>query len=84
MGEVITFLQSLLTRISRENAPEAYVLLLSSIAHAKALAGDTEGTKTDMDECAKILDELDGVEPSVHAAYYEVAADYYKVRLHLR
>ncbi|CAE6511057.1 unnamed protein product [Rhizoctonia solani] len=33
-----------------------------------------------MDECQKLLDDLDGVEPSVHAAYYEVAADYYKAK----
>lgn len=44
--------------------------------------GDMAGTKVDIDECAKVLDDLDGVEPTVHAAYYGVAADYYKVRTH--
>lgn len=39
-----------------------------------------EGTKTDIDESGKLIDQLDGVESSVHAAYYGVSADYYKVR----
>ena len=55
-------------------------MLLASIAHAKLVYGDLEGTKTDMDSAWKILDPLDGVEGSVNAAYYGVAADYYKVR----
>ncbi|KAF9514396.1 hypothetical protein BS47DRAFT_1343163 [Hydnum rufescens UP504] len=79
-NEILTFLISLLSRLSKTDAPEAYVLLLSSLAHAKLLFGDTEGTRVDMEESAKILDELDGVEPSVHAAYYGVAADYYKAK----
>jgi 26S proteasome regulatory subunit N9 len=57
------------------------VLLLATIAHAKLLYGDVEGTKTDMDEAWKILDSLEGVENAVNAAYYGVAADYYKVCL---
>jgi len=32
-----------------------------------------------MDTAWKVLDTLDGVENSVNAAYYGVAADYYKV-----
>jgi 26S proteasome regulatory subunit N9 len=59
------------------------VLLLATIAHAKLLYGDVEGTKTDMDEAWKILDSLEGVENGVNAAYYGVAADYYKVCLSL-
>ncbi len=33
-----------------------------------------------MDKCSKVLDSLDSVEPAVNAAYYNVAADYYKVK----
>ena len=36
-----------------------------------------------MDEAWKILDSLEGVENAVNAAYYGVAADYYKVCLSL-
>jgi len=56
------------------------VLLLASIAHAKLLYGDLEGTRSDMDAAWKILDTLENVESGVNAAYYGVAADYYKVR----
>lgn len=55
------------------------MLLLANIAHAKLLYGDLEGTKTDMDTAAKTLDQLEGVENAVNAAYYCVSADYYKV-----
>ncbi|KDQ23615.1 hypothetical protein PLEOSDRAFT_1086107 [Pleurotus ostreatus PC15] len=73
-----------------ENAPdapptsqssiEAYVLLLATIAHTKLVFGDLEGTKTDMDAAWDVLDRLDGVENGVRAAYYGVAADYYKAK----
>ncbi|KLO16511.1 hypothetical protein SCHPADRAFT_848095 [Schizopora paradoxa] len=76
----LSFLTSLLARINTEKAPEAHVLLLSTLAHAKLLYGDLEGTKSDMDTAWKILDNLDGVEPGVNAAYYSVAADYYKAK----
>jgi 26S proteasome regulatory subunit N9 len=78
-NDILTSLTALLSRISKTDAPEAYILLLSSLAHAKLLFGDIEGTRTDLDECSKVLDELDGVEPTVHASYYGVAADYHKV-----
>lgn len=74
------FLTSLLSRIDKEKAPEAHVILLTAIAKAKLLFGDKQGTKTDIDAAQKILDSLDSAENSVNAAYYRVAADYYKVR----
>lgn len=77
----IAFLTDLLTRIDTDASPEAHVLLLATLAHAKLSYGDIEGTKTDIDAAWKILDELSGVENSVNAAYYSVAADYYKVSL---
>ena len=33
-----------------------------------------------MEAAWKILDDLDGVDPAVNAAYYSVAADYYKAK----
>ncbi len=57
------------------------MLLLTTIAHAKLLYGDLEGTRTDMDSAWKVLDNLEGVDNGVNAAYYLLAADYYKVSL---
>ncbi|EIW56758.1 proteasome regulatory particle lid subunit RPN9 [Trametes versicolor FP-101664 SS1] len=74
----LQFLTDLLERVNTEKSPEAHVLLLSSLAHAKLLYGDHEGTKNDIDAAWKVLDELSSVDPSVNAAYYGVAADYYK------
>ncbi|KAG8922705.1 26S proteasome regulatory subunit [Tulasnella sp. 419] len=79
-NQILEFLTSLLGRISKEDSPAAYVLILSSLAYAKLLFGDLVGTKADIDECAKVLDDLDGVEASVNASYYGVAADYYKAK----
>lgn len=75
------FLSSLLSRIDKTEHPAAFVLALSSLAHAKLVFGDMIGTKTDIDACSKILDDLDGVEKNVSASFYGVAADYYKVPL---
>lgn len=61
-------------------APEAYALSLSSLAYAQLLLGDLEGCKKRLDECEKLLNEQDTVEPVVNAGYYGVAADYYKVK----
>ncbi|KAI3603904.1 proteasome regulatory particle subunit [Moniliophthora roreri] len=76
----LNFLTSLLSRLDKEKSQEAYVLLLATIAHAKLLYGDLDGTKTDMDSAWKILDNLEGVDTGVNAAYYGVAADYYKAK----
>jgi 26S proteasome regulatory subunit N9 len=66
--------------VSKLQQQEAHVLLLATIAHAKLVYGDVEGTKTDMDAAWKVLDTLEGVDSGVNAAYYGVAADYYKVQ----
>jgi 26S proteasome regulatory subunit N9 len=76
----LEFLTDLLSRITKDRSPDAHVLVLSTLAHAKLLFGDLEGSKTDIDAAWKILDNTDGVENSVNGAYYRVAADYYKVR----
>ncbi|KAJ7756770.1 hypothetical protein DFH07DRAFT_819878 [Mycena maculata] len=79
----LTFLTSLLARITSASSPkseEANVLLLATIARAKLLYGDLEGTKTDMDKAWAVLDRLEGVDNGVNAAYYQVAGDYYKAK----
>lgn len=59
---------------------QAYALSLSSLAYAYLLNGEQEKSKQRLDECDKIVKELDVVEPVVMGGYYSVAADYYKVR----
>ncbi|KAJ7579663.1 hypothetical protein C8J56DRAFT_280613 [Mycena floridula] len=76
----LKFLTSLRDRLSAEKSKEANIMLLSTIAHTKLIFGDLDGAKTDMDDAFKVLDDLDGVEKSVNASYYVVAADYYKAK----
>jgi hypothetical protein len=76
----LQFLVDLDKRINVENAKEAHVLLLATIAHAKLLFGDLEGTKTDLNAAEDILNELSGVDTGVNAAFYGVFAAYCKVR----
>lgn len=74
------FFKELLDRIPTSKAPDAHVLLLATISRSKLKYGDLEGAKVDMDEAWKILDDLSDVESRVRAAYYHIAAAYYKVR----
>ncbi|KAF7295172.1 Saccharopine dehydrogenase [Mycena indigotica] len=78
----LNFLTSLLSRITAapSKSEEAHVLLLATIARAKLLYGDLEGTKADMDKAWSVLDRLEDVDNGVNAAYYQVAGDYYKAK----
>ncbi|KAF9016310.1 hypothetical protein BDZ89DRAFT_1022829 [Hymenopellis radicata] len=89
----LVFLTELLARIeggkaeATERTPRegaevegAKVLLLATIGHAKLVYGDLEGTKGDMDKAWQVLDGLEGVDSQVNAAYYVLAADYYKAK----
>ncbi|KAF8731585.1 hypothetical protein AX14_004657 [Amanita brunnescens Koide BX004] len=76
----LSFLTSLLSRIDTDKSQDAHVLLLATIARAKLLYGDLEGTRSDMEKAWGVLDTLDDVEPGVNAAYYGLAADYYKAK----
>ncbi|KAJ6618236.1 hypothetical protein B0H10DRAFT_2164166 [Mycena sp. CBHHK59/15] len=69
-----------LTPTPNSKSEEANVLLLATIARAKLLYGDLEGTKTDVDKAWAVLDRLEGVDNGVNAAYYQVAGDYYKAK----
>lgn len=55
------------------------MLATMETAHFKLLLGDMVGTKEAMDQCGKIVEALDSVERGVHATYYRVSGDYYKV-----
>lgn len=43
-------------------------------------AGEYDAAKEARDQCEKILDHLDAVDLAVHASFYRVSGDYYKVR----
>ncbi|KAJ3035338.1 26S proteasome regulatory subunit [Rhizophlyctis rosea] len=59
---------------------DAYVLATMEAAHYKLLSGDLPGSKSAIDECEKILDEIPGTETVINASFYRVSADYYKAK----
>lgn len=59
---------------------DAYVVASMEIANYKLILGDDQETLNTIKECSLIVDELQGVDPVVHATYYCVAADYYKAK----
>ena len=48
-------------------------------AHYKLLQGKVQEVKESIDLCDKIIEEKPGLDSSIHASFYRVSADYYKV-----
>lgn len=72
-------MNALAEKVDTPLTQEAFVLATMEAAHYKLLLGDHEGTKAGMDACEKVLERLDSVDLAVHAAFYRVSGDYYKV-----
>jgi 26S proteasome regulatory subunit N9 len=68
-------------RVNTPATQDAYVYALVEAAALKLMLGQTEAVRKDLDAAAKILDTFDSVDPTIHAAYYRVNADYYSVCL---
>lgn len=77
--EGLAFVETLAEKVNTELTQEAYVLAVMESAHYKLLLADMEGTKVAIDKSSKILEGLDSVDLAVHAAFYRVSGDYYKV-----
>lgn len=73
------FLAALTEKVDGPNKQEAFVLATMELAHFKLLLGENDATKEAMDKCEKILDMLDSVDLAVHASFYRVSGDYFKV-----
>ncbi|KAG8832858.1 26S proteasome regulatory subunit [Serendipita sp. 399] len=76
----LKFLIALKDKIPVAEHPQAHAFVLASLAHAKLLFADVLGSRADLEEAGSLLEGVDGVERSVNAAFYEVKADYHKVR----
>lgn len=70
-----------MTKFDTPETREAFVLVTMERAHFKLLLGEADETKEAMDKCEKILDMLDSVDLAVHASFYRVSGDYWKVSL---
>lgn len=72
-------MNALAEKVNTPLTQEAFVLATMESAHYKLLLGDNEGTKVAMEQCGQVLDRLDSVDLAVHASYYRVSGDYFKV-----
>lgn len=76
----MAFLTSLVEKVNAPESRDAYVQAVMETAYIKLMLSDLEGTKSAIDECEKILDGFDSVETVIHASFYRVCADFYKVK----
>lgn len=78
-ASALAFLDQLASKMDTPESQEAFVFATMEAAHFKLILGDVEGTKSAMDKCGKTLDTFNTVEKDVHASYYRVCGDFYKV-----
>ncbi len=72
------FLTNILEKVTDKKS-EAFVVASMETAHYKLVLGQVEETKSVMDECEKLVEELTGMDARIHASFYRVCAEYYKV-----
>lgn len=77
--ERLTFLQALADKVNKPASPDAYVYATVAVAEIQLHLPDYDGARKKLDECERILDTFDSVETVVHASFYRVNAEYYKV-----
>ncbi|KAF9582068.1 26S proteasome regulatory subunit [Lunasporangiospora selenospora] len=78
--EAREFLKSLTEKVDTDETRDAYVLARMEATHFGLILGDLETTKKDMDDCSKLLDGFDSVDPHINASFLRVSADYYKIK----
>ena len=76
--EAHAFLLNILEKISDKRS-EAFVMASMETAHYKLILGQVEETKSVMDTCEKLVEEISGMDVRIHACFYKVCAEYYKV-----
>lgn len=79
--ERLTFLQSLADKVNKPASQDAYVYATVAVASVQLQLRDFPAARKKLDESEQVLDTFDTVETVVHAAFYRVNAEYYKVML---
>ncbi|KAI8971864.1 hypothetical protein BDF20DRAFT_825235 [Mycotypha africana] len=80
LNESVNFLNGIIEKVDTPETKDVYVLALMESAQFKLRLNQTEDVKKAMDESEKILDGFDSVETVIHASFYRVSAEYYKVK----
>ncbi|BGP03135.1 26S proteasome regulatory subunit [Rhodotorula toruloides] len=76
----VSFLDTLLPTFDTPSTREPFVLVSMERGHFLLLLGQPEAAKEAMDQCQKVLDQLDSVDLAVHASFYRVSGDYWKAK----
>ncbi|KAI1262008.1 hypothetical protein F5Y18DRAFT_182628 [Xylariaceae sp. FL1019] len=76
--ERLAFLTSLAQKVDTENSQDAFVYAIVAVARVELHLRDLDASRTHLSQAERILDSFDSVETKVHAAFYQVNADYYK------
>lgn len=77
--ERLAFLQSLADKVNKPASQDAYVYATVAAASVQLQLRDFPDARKKLDESEQILDSFDTVETVVHASFYRVNAEYYKV-----
>ncbi|ORY48062.1 PCI-domain-containing protein [Rhizoclosmatium globosum] len=77
----LAFLEKHAARLrDNKDAKDAYVLATMEAAHMRLVTGDFVGCKAAIDESEATLNSLPHSDTVINAAFYRVAADYYKAK----
>ncbi|KAK4642017.1 26S proteasome regulatory subunit [Podospora bellae-mahoneyi] len=79
-NERLAFMQSVATRVDKENSQDAHVFALIAVARVKLDLENLPGARKDLDKAESILDKFDSVETIVHSSFYHAQADYYQAK----
>jgi 26S proteasome regulatory subunit N9 len=79
--ERLVFLKALSDKVNTPASQDAFVYATVAVASIQLQLGEVEDARKKLDDSEKVLDSFDSVETVVHAAFYRVNAEYYKVRL---
>ncbi|KAI0382589.1 hypothetical protein F5Y04DRAFT_252952 [Hypomontagnella monticulosa] len=78
--ERLSFLTDLAKKVDNENSQDAFVYATAAVARVELNLQDYESSRKNLDKAEKILESFDSVETKVHAAFYEVNANYYQAQ----
>lgn len=78
-AEAAAFLRPFIDKVSK--AQDAWVLASVEAAAYDLRLGALDACKTSMDACEAVIESSPGLDSVIHAAFYRVCADYYKVCL---
>jgi 26S proteasome regulatory subunit N9 len=79
--ERLSFLSAAAKKVDNISSQDAHVYAIVAVATVKLELMDLDDARRELEKAEKILDSFDSVETIVHAAFYQVNANYFQVCL---